>query len=375
MILSANKFGFYQVNDRQTFSKFEALEWSKQQKSPILWNFNEEIFSQYDWTLEPTVDLWELYKQRARQIRDQYDYCVIWYSGGADSHNMLMAWIEAGCKIDEIAVTWDFQTTGQAYNHHNSEISHVVIPDIKTLKDKGLKFKFRLIDIPELSLSLLDKFSGKFEYYVNHYASVNSGGKSLLREHISDYQKIIENKKLAFIWGKDKPFINYENNKYFSYFFDDVDNCINPYVQQKYNQGWYDELFYWTPDLPLLPIKQAHIIKNFLRICNDENFYQKNINATWYNAKLNKWLKMDVLKKLIYPKWSLDTFVESRTPSYIFSERDTWLWKSNSEKVNQYKKTIKYYLNNIDYGDSSILPEQAARKRIVPFYSKKYWLE
>ena len=368
--------GFYQTGQFKTFSKIEAIELESRTGTKSLWNFNDEVFTKFNWTEEPKVDLWELYKLRARQIRSKYDYVVLWHSGGSDSHNILCSWIEAGCKIDEIAVTWNYEGSKDKQSFCNAEITNVVLPHIDLLRKQGYDFKFRLIDISQLSLDVITDMSFNIEYFANRHFSVNNIARSLLREKIHDYRNMIASgKRVGFVWGIEKPRIFYDGNKHYFQFKESFDGYISPYVQNKSNQGWYDELFYWTPDLPLLPIKQAHIIKNFLRICNDENFYQKNINATWYNAKLNKWLKMDVLKKLIYPKWSLDTFVESRTPSYIFSERDTWLWKSNSEKVNQYKKTIKYYLNNIDYGDSSILPEQAARKRIVPFYSKKYWLE
>ena len=51
------------------------------------------------------------------------------------------------------------------------------------------------------------------------------------------------------------------NGWYFA-FNDILDNCVNPFVQQRYNDGWYDELFYWSPDYPEIVIKQAHTVKN-----------------------------------------------------------------------------------------------------------------
>jgi hypothetical protein len=231
--------------------------------------------------------------------------------------------------------------------------------------------------MPDISLTLLDKFQGNFEYYVNHHTSFNSSAKSLLRDSVDDYKKIMKDKKMVFIWGKDKPFIASENGKYFSYFFDNIDDCVGPLVQEKYHNGWYDELFYWTPDMPLLTIKQAHVMKNFLKICNDPTYYSDKVNATWYNPTINKWLRMDMVKKVIYPKWSLNTFVERRTPSYIFSLRDEWLWKSNSNLVSEYIKIIKYYTENIpnSYDEKSIFDESIKKKRLTTFFSKKYWLE
>ena len=101
-----DKFGYYRVGEKTTYSKLEAIEWSRQNNISVQFVFNDKIFSAIDWTQEPTTPLWEMYKDRARQIREAYDYVVLWYSGGSDSHNMLWAWIEAGLKIDEIATTW-----------------------------------------------------------------------------------------------------------------------------------------------------------------------------------------------------------------------------------------------------------------------------
>ena len=116
-----DKFGYYEVDGRPTYSKLEEAEWSYFNKSTIRWDFNDDIFNKIDWSIEPPNSLWDLYKMRARQIREAYDYVVLWYSGGSDSHNMLLAWIDAGLKIDEIATTWNYETTG---NHERRYSRH-----------------------------------------------------------------------------------------------------------------------------------------------------------------------------------------------------------------------------------------------------------
>jgi len=166
---SPDKFGFYRVGERTTYSKFEAVEWSSATNIPVQWDFNNDVFSKIDWKKEPETDLWEMYKQRARQIRDAYDYVVLWYSGGSDSHNLLLAWIDAGLKIDEIATTWNYESTGDYQNHYNAEITNVVLPDIKKLQDAGHEFKFRIIDISQHCIDLFDTWKLDFEYNVNFH--------------------------------------------------------------------------------------------------------------------------------------------------------------------------------------------------------------
>ena len=374
MIYTADKFGFYKVNDKKTYSKFEAFEWAKQNNSKIKWIYNDDIFSQHDWTVEPEIDLWELYKERARQIRNSYDYCVIWYSGGSDSHNILHAWLDAGCKIDEIATTWNYKTTGELYNHQNAEITHVVLPDIEKLKKSGYDFKFRLIEIPEISLKLFNVFSTNLEYLFNFNFQISSVGKQFLRDEIQDYKNLInQGKKVCFIWGKEKPYLFFENGKYYTHFADSIDDCVGPYSQNKYKEGWYDEMFYWTPDFPILPIKMAHVVKNFLKLNQDKKYYNEidyNIvkNEPINNRPPNKnmTLKIEIIKSILYPKWLNKIYCNGKSPTRIFGLRDDWFVKSNIHELQKTKEALKNYL---------LTTNQNSKKSLMTFYSQKYWLE
>jgi hypothetical protein len=360
-----SKFGFYQVDQKISFSKLEALEWG----APT-WNFNDEVFLQQNWKQEPTQDLWTLYKNRALQIRNTYDYVVIFYSGGSDSHNILSAWLEAGCKIDEIATTWNYETTGDYQNHQNAEITNVVLPDIKKMRDMGFKFTFRLIDIPPIGLDVFNKFPTTFEYFFNFNFQISSIGKQFLREAIKEYKQIIDSgKRLAFVWGKEKPYLFYEDGKFYFQFVDSVDDCVGPYSQSKQNQGWFDELFYWSPDMPELPIKMAHVVKNYLRICDDRDQFNDVPYMSYsagYSPRLNKHLKIEALKSILYPKWSNLTFCNGKSPSRILGLRDEWFKLSNNENKQKTSEAIKYYLSKTKQKDVGALG---------PIYSKKYWLE
>jgi hypothetical protein len=366
MICYADKFGYYKTKNKTTYSKYEAFE----NENPE-WIFNDDIFSSIDWTKEPEISLWEMYKDRVKQIRDQYDYCVLWYSGGSDSHNILSAWLETGCKIDEIATTWNYDTTGEKQNHQNAEIVNVVLPDITSLRKKGYDFNFRLINIPDYGIKAFDKLKNNLEYYFNYNLQLSSLGKQFLRDEIEDYKNIINSgKKLCFIWGKEKPYIFYEEGKYCFRFADSIDDCVGPYTQQRYNQGWYDELFYWSPDYPLLPIKMAHVIKNFLKISENVSLFNKTpfINySIGYSSKLDMYLKQEVQKKLLYPKWSNKIFTNGKSPTRILGLRDDWFINKQSKELLKIKDIIINF-NNISY-------KKMDRTCLYPMYSKRYWLE
>jgi len=368
--MTPDKFGFYQVGNRKTFSKFEALEWSKQSNVEVSWIFNDEAFSRFDWFTEPDIDLWELYKQRARQIRDKYDYCVLWYSGGSDSHNILMSWLDAGCKVDEIAVTWNYGLTGNLQNHQNAEIVNVVLPDVKKLKNSGYDFKFRLIEIPDVALKFFENTKNNHEYFFNYNIQLSSIGKQLIRDEVDDYKKLIDGgKKVCFVWGKDKPYVYNQNNKFYCTFADTIDDVVGPYSQQRRSQGWYDELFYWTSDMPSLPIKMAHVVKNYLKFAEDKSNFMNQpylLNDSNYSPSLNMFLKAEKIKELLYPKWSNNIFCNGKSPRRILGLRDEWISKLDISK----KETMSSVISNI-----FSLTEQTKPTAMKPFYSKKYWLE
>jgi hypothetical protein len=368
-----DKFGFYSVGSQSTYSKYEAFELSRTSNVPVVWNFNDNIFSKMDWKKEPETDLWEMYKQRARQIREAYDYVVLWYSGGSDSHNILMAWLEAGLKIDEIATTWNYQATGNYQNHYNAEITNVVLPDIKKLKDAGYDFNFRIVDISQFVVDLFDTWKLDFEYNVNFHFSPNNPAKHLFREKIDDYKNLIaQGKKLCFVWGKEKPAIIRENGKHYFVFTDNIDNTVGPYVQRNYYKGWYDELFYWTPDFPELPIKQAHVLNNFIKYCEDRNLFEsineERFQPNGFSNRFDMHLKDPYVKTVLYPKWSNDIFCNGKTASFTYSIRDSWFLKGNLDATARYMQISDSYFKHVD-------SENKTRRSIRPQFSQRYWIE
>jgi hypothetical protein len=372
--LTADKFGYYEVGGRTTYSKMEALEWASTTNMKAEWNFNRSAFESMDWKKEPAGSLWEMYKERARQIREEYDYVVLWYSGGSDSHNVLWAWLDAGLKIDEIATTWNYGATGDKQNHYNAEITNVVLPDIAMLKNAGYEFEFRLIDISHFCIKLFSTWNTEFEYNVNFHLSPNNPAKHIFRNEIDDYKNMIaDGKKLCFVWGKEKPVLQYENGKHFFVFSDNIDNTVGPYVQKKYHQGWYDELFYWTPDMPQLAIKQAHVLKNYVESCIDESQFEPKSDTKFqtggYSKRFDGYLKDAYVKTAIYPKWSNDIFCNGKAGSMTYSQRDRWFIKSSLLERHKFMSIMDSIYSGIykkDFYD---------RHNYYPFYSSRYFLE
>ena len=98
MIEHSFSTGYYRVGQQIFLKKIPALiEGTKTNIHPE-WVFHDQTFGLVNWEEEPKETLDDLYQQRAQQIRDRYDYVVLFYSGGSDSHNILNAFVKNNIK-------------------------------------------------------------------------------------------------------------------------------------------------------------------------------------------------------------------------------------------------------------------------------------
>jgi len=130
MLVSTDQWGLYHVGDRAFASKLEAIQYQRQCGAPLHWRYQEDQFAQHDWTQEPQETLWDLYTERAHQLRNQYRYIILLYSGGADSENVLQAFERNGIMVDEIRIGYagDWNNPNSLQTFANLELHHVAIP-------------------------------------------------------------------------------------------------------------------------------------------------------------------------------------------------------------------------------------------------------
>ena len=69
-----DKLGFYQLGEEKFHNKVQALIQGTQRNQFPEWNFNRATFDNVNWLEEPEANLLELYRIRAQQIREKYDY-------------------------------------------------------------------------------------------------------------------------------------------------------------------------------------------------------------------------------------------------------------------------------------------------------------
>ena len=325
------QFGFYRVGDLKFFSKLEAAHEHERSGLPFKWDFNEAVYSSYNWQVEPTETLEELYRQRAQQIRDKYDYLVLWFSGGADSNNVLNAFVNNDIKLDEVASYVNYEATKDRYNFLNGEIYNVASVKVEQARLRQPELRHTVIDLAKQTLDHFTAKETKFDwiYHMNGYLNPNNAAKQDIKMREAHWRDMIAaGKRVCFIHGIDKPRINEVKGNYYFRFVDMVDTAVSGQVQML-NRPWdFDEMFYWSPDAAKIVIKQSHVIKRYMAMATPTSPYitedTNNIVSRTINGK-RYFLSVDGISYLIYPGWYPVPY-QAKAPSLFFTPRDEWFF-------------------------------------------------
>jgi hypothetical protein len=325
-----DKFGFYQVGDFKSYSKFDACTVAEKTNQALKWNFNDEVYQSINWEQEPAESLSELYCKRAQQLREKYDYLVLWFSGGADSTNILDSFLMNNIKLDEVTSYVNYEATGNRFNFLNAEIYNVAVPRIEQARKLQPWLRHTLVDLSQMTMDHFQKKDTKFDwvYHMNGYFNPNNTSKQDIKLKVQHWRDMIDQgKRVCFIHGFDKPRVFNINGKYYFKFIDMIDGAVSAHNQMIDRDWEFDEIFYWSPDAPLIPVKQAHVVKKFLKqaTADDLEINHKNMCFTTFNKKLYS-LPLDKLHRLIYPNW-YPVLYQAKPVSMIFSARDEWFFK------------------------------------------------
>ena len=250
-----------------------------------LYHYNDEVFSAVDWKTEPSMSLNQMYVERAKQLRDQYDYLILAFSGGSDSNEILEIFLQNNIFIDEIQTVHyesllnrlddsfikSHDTLGVLYEYRGS-----VLPKLKRIKKLSPNTKINSMDLSDYAY---DQIVGrKFDYMGMNHNPTN--GMSLIKPlRIYNYYMHKHNnlnapkKKTAFIRGFEKPWLFVDENGVLMFRFSDIPmHGVGRIRSGDVNDIYTLEDFFWTPNYPHIPVKQSHVIKNIL--LKHPNLYQ-----------------------------------------------------------------------------------------------------
>jgi len=301
---------------------------------PCFFYFHDNEFKNYHWTVEPKKSLKELYKERAEQIRKDYEYVILAYSGGHDSHNILESFYFNNIHIDEILMVGAFSQDSEkgSDENHNGEIYNMAYPTVKNLNLPNTKLT--LFDYTTLfdninNFPILTNHGSDWPKYIGSYFSVHTFFWNNIKQFIGKNN----DKKTALIFGIDKPNFqfDYKERRPYTQF---RDTPINAYGGFK-NYDNYERInFYHAVDAQELQRKQLHIISNFFI---ENCIVKENINFSLFFKHYEK-----IIHKLIYQFNIPITYKSEKSPNNIISLRDQYLYNAkNSDIFKLYKEGVK----------------------------------
>jgi hypothetical protein len=257
-----------------------------------------------------------LYSTRAQQLRDQYDYLILAYSGGADSDQMLRSFLLNNIHIDEVWCDWPHllvEKTGWRWDgtdgEHNIHMEYldVVRPTLQWLAQAHPEIKIHQSDsfgeLPLLdSTDVMDligdfgptAYTGMTRYrYINRYAS----------------ELRAKGKNVAIVLGIDKC-IPAKQGPDIGFVFHDYNVWIKSQVSLSDTVIY--EYFYWTPHMPEIVTEQAHKIWDILKINPEQTIKWLNRKGSAHKQRGSLWFD-DVIKFVCYPHWDRRKFQVPKT--------------------------------------------------------------
>jgi hypothetical protein len=264
--------GFYQVGNLTCASKIQAILEAERQHSFPHFVFNDEIYSRFDWTVEPAETLDQLYTRRAWELREKYDYLVLHFSGGSDSANILETFIRNKIPLEELFIRGPWKTSDKNIHNHDPSNQHAEAwftswPLANWVKDNHY---------PNIKITVTDTT----QYLVDYFVHNSDWHERLVLNSLTpgtvwkaDYDLVetsyrdLSNRglKVGHILGVEKPMVFYNQGRYHVKFLDKLINIMIPGRCTTAQEDYNVEAFYWGETTAPLIIKQAHAVKRCIK--------------------------------------------------------------------------------------------------------------
>lgn len=324
--------GRYLCNGKQFFNKLEAILEANTSQKHVEWDYHDSIFGAHNWSVEPTLELKELYKIRALQLRDAYDHLVLFYSGGVDSWNILKTFIDNNIRIDEIYMFGAFEAEEKKISslgysrdpgYYTREIKQSLPLVKKLVADRNIKVN--VFDWTRHILEAANDLDWIWTAGVRFDPTcmVRSKFHKIFREH---NELLHKGKKVGFVYGVDKPrLLRDDHNIYFA-FLDVIMTTGTLPTNDILGEYWEnDEYFYWSPNLPELAIKQSHLVVKWLRS-------QGKLDLVKHMSRISSFhdeAYYSEVNRSIYPDWNPATWQIKKPTGAIYNELSQWFLDGN----------------------------------------------
>jgi hypothetical protein len=352
------KNGYYTVGNRIYNHKIHALQEATRIKQDPKWHFNDEVFGKMDWMKSSGIPLTELYRMRAQQLRQKYQYLILCWSGGADSTTILDSFLDNGIELDEVVVLWPVTQTQGKYkptldtdgSNMNSEWDFAIKPKIEWMKQHHPTVKVTVQDF------LVEP--NKNEYAQDTVNVTEKHGYVTIQKYRA-FDALLEDRSekyhVGVILGVSPVEVLRLDNYVAAYF---VDTVLTGPTTDYTAKGCprYLEYFYWSPDLPELVREQAHVmlrhmnaypetrqLTKLMTLRKDRTFeFGKGFDHERYRT---------FRKALLYPNWPIQTFQANKgKDTHTYLEWYDWFYKNphSEEYLAPWRSAVSSHQKLID---------------------------
>lgn len=373
------KLGYYTCNGKEFESKIRAMMFGKAANKPIAWVFNNDVFDAYQWQVESELTLDQLYDRRAREIREQYDYVILSYSGGSDSNNVLDSFVRQGLLIDEIVTNWALDASEKytvldplqrASWNNNAEFKLHTVNRLNYIRNVSPRTK---ITINDTSKALVDSFLGAGDAsWINKKREIlNAGGTNVYNHtYFADIRRRFDKgQSIALVVGADKPKLKIVNDKLYLFFVDKSVNMISIQDHIAEYPNAHPVYFYFDPQCCEMIGKQSHTVLKWIH-ANPQH------KDTWVNTNpINvRHVQEELLKTIIYSNWDTNWFQIQKSLSDWDDEIDYWFsrgWQGTVEhKI--WTDGLKYVERTI--GELLAKNPDGSTRGLPAMFSKNYFI-
>jgi hypothetical protein len=362
----------YQVGEEKFNNKMMAVLKASEKKLPINWIFHDEVwdnFSKNNLHLLGKHSLDYLYAQRAKQLRETYDYLILHYSGGSDSHNILMTFLNNDIPIDEIFVRRSEKVDSKMYTPNCidtsaknifSEWDYVIKPQLDWIKNNRPNIKITLGDQFSIDPTTIYNDNTMIDRFGQFTGWVEMGRSSLIVE--SDRKLTDQGKRVANIYGIDKPMVIIKDKKFYMFFTDNAVDAAN-----KTSGSGNSELFYYAKDMPILIFEQAYSMYKYFSL-NKSMRQLIDLNLIKRNDHTRLKTVYELTKQIIYSTWDSNKFQTDKPTPISYEVRSRDLYYHMHPELSKIREIYNYHIhpwitqvNNTDHFD---LTNQTAKTSI-----------
>lgn len=348
--------GYWKVSEHCFFNKAEALRYASSINHPtVTYHFFDDAYSSIDWTKDSDKSLDQLYKERAEQLRNQYKYIIVAFSGGSDSTNVVRSFLNNGIHIDEIISSFPLELANKKYQSFDPndkscgnvifELYESVLPALNEIKQKYPKTKITLIDCLE---NMNDLVRNKD---INLLDTSGVAPAAISGLHYSIFKKFDNTTKdCCIIYAIDKPNLRYNffKNTFEAHFFDFL-NYFGKFTTDLIGTSIPKaEYFYYSPNFPILAKEQARVLAKGLSGFVKPRLYFTKLKKEQKSVKIDP--NSDTAKKLLYSdNWNTSIYQARKTVSKFYNQQTDIFWNELEGSVHEkFSKELDTFLHGID---------------------------